>query len=139
MSSHIFHFNIPNELLDSKERIKDLRIAKARLSTTIQRTKTNRAINYISSLIYQVHTVDLLLCFLLIPLHKIPASQTRNFKRIFRHSVRKSIPVIDSKRYFKFSYGMVRQRAMIELMLPTLGSKLDMPLLLDIAYVEIPA
>ena len=63
---------------------------------------------------------------------------TKALEKIVRHSGRISIPKIDSKRDFKFRDTLVMSRSMVELMLPTPGSTLDIPVALDVGDVEIP-
>ena len=55
-----------------------------------------------------------------------------------RHSERRSIPIMDSKSDIKFDDTLVRQRGMVELILPTPGCTLDIPVILDVLDVEIP-
>ena len=56
-------------------------------------------------------------------------------ERIVRHSGRKSIPIIDSKYDFKFDNTTKRSRVIVELILLTPGSSLDIPVLLDFVDV----
>ena len=58
---------------------------------------------------------------------------------IVRHSGGIAIPVIGSKRDFKFGNTCVRSRGMVELMLLIPGSALDIPVIPEVAHVEIPA
>ena len=51
---------------------------------------------------------------------------------------RRHIPIIDSKREFKFGDILVRSRVMVELMLGIPASILEIPVTFDVADVEIP-
>ena len=57
---------------------------------------------------------------------------------IVRHTRRRSISIIDCKHNIKLGDIFVRSRGMVELMLPKLGSTLDIPVILDVVDVEIP-
>ena len=59
-------------------------------------------------------------------------------ERTFHHSERIFISVIGSKRDFKFSETEERWRGMVEPLLPTPGSTLDISVILDVVDVEIP-
>ena len=72
-------------------------------------------ITYISFLIYQVHTVDLML-FCVDTGAPHTCIQDKELEKIFRHFGRRSIPIRDSKRDFKFGDTLVRSRRMVELM-----------------------
>ena len=58
-------------------------------------------------------------------------------ERIVCHFGRRCIPIIDSKRDFKFGDALVKSRGMVELMLPTPGSILDIQVILDLVDVKI--
>ena len=59
-------------------------------------------------------------------------------ERIFRHSECISIPIIDSKRNFKFGDTLTRSRGMVQLIFPTSGYIHETPIILDFVDVEIP-
>ena len=95
-------------------------------------------ITYISFPVYQAHIVDpILFCVDT----GVPHSciEDKALERIVRYSVRRSIPIKDSKRDFKFGDTFVRSRGMVELTLLTPGSAFDIPVILDVVDVEIPA
>ena len=95
-------------------------------------------ITYISFPIYQVLTVDpMLFCVNTGVPHFCIGDKA--FGNIFRHSGRRSILIIDSKREFKFGDSLVRSRGVVEIMLPTPGSTLDITVILDVVDVKIPA
>ena len=60
-------------------------------------------------------------------------------ERISLHSERRSILIRDFKRDYKFGYTLMRLKGMIELILLTPGSTLDIPIILDVVDVEIAA
>ena len=75
-------------------------------------------ITHISFSIYQVHSVDpMLFCVDTSAPHSFIGDKA--LERIFRHSGRKSVPIIDSKPDFKFGETLVRLRSAVELLLPT--------------------
>ena len=69
-----------------------------------------------------------------------PHSFIRNkeLERAVRHSGCRYITAIDSKQDFKFGDTLVRKTGMVERMLPKPGSNLDIPVILDVPYVNIP-
>ena len=94
-------------------------------------------ITYMSFPIYQVHTVDpMLFCVDTDAPHSCIGD--KELEKIVRHSGGRSIPVIDSKRDLKFGDTLVTSRRVVELMLPTSGSTLDIPFIPDVVDVEIP-
>ena len=99
--------------------------------------KDEAAIAYISFPIYQFHKVEpKLICVDTgAPHFRV---EDKALERISRHSARRSIPIIDCKREFKFGDTLVRSRDMVELMLPIPGSTLDILVILDVVDVEIP-
>ena len=91
---------------------------------------------YISFLIYQDQTVDpMLFCADIGAPHSCIGD--KELERIVCHSVRRSIPIIDSESDFKFGDTLIRPRGMVELMLPTSGSTLGIPVILDVIGFEI--
>ena len=60
-------------------------------------------------------------------------------KRIVHHAGRNSIPMIESDRDFQFGDTMIRSKGMVELILPTPGSVRDVPILMDVVDIDIPA
>ena len=96
-----------------------------------------KTITYISFPIYQVHTVDpIIFCVDTDAPHSWIGYKA--LESIVRHSGRGSIPMIDPKRDFIFDDTLVRSRGMVELMLRTPWSTLDIPVILDVLDVEIP-
>ena len=86
--------------------------------------------------IYQVNTAEpMLFCVNIGAPHSCIGNKV--LENIIRHSGRKSIPKIDSKRDFKFDDILVGSIGMVGLMLLTRGSTLDMPVILDVVDVEI--
>ena len=65
--------------------------------------------------------------------------EDKALERIVHHSGCRSILLIDSKSDFKFGNTLVRPRDMVELMLPTPWSTLDIPVILDFVDVKIPS
>ena len=114
--SHIRHFNVPNEVLDSMEeqRLENyLNVSEHDLAMFEDKT----TLPYISFPKYQVHTVEpILFCVDIGTSHSCNGDKI--LERIARHSGRRSIPIIDSKHDFKFGDTLVRPRGMVELMLP---------------------
>ena len=64
--------------------------------------------------------------------------EDKALENIIHHSGCRSILLIDYKSDFKFGNTLVRPRDMVELMLPTPGSTLDVPVILDFVDVKIP-
>ena len=95
------------------------------------------SITYISSPIYEIHTVEpKLFCLDTGAPYSCIGDKERG--RIFRHSEGRSFPKTDSKYDFKFGDTLVRSRGMLELMLPTPGSTHDIPVILGSLDVEVP-
>ena len=69
----------------------------------------------------------------------ITASETSFLIGIFGHYGPRSIPNTDSKRDLEFGNTLVRSRGMVELMIQTSGSTLDIPVVCGVAHVETPA
>ena len=85
---------------------------------------------YVSFLIHQVHTNDSMLFCIDIGAQHFRIGE-KALERIFRHSGRRYIPIIDSKRFFKFGDTLVRSRGMIDQMPSTSGSTLHIPVIRD--------
>ena len=97
-----------------------------------------RTMTYISFSIYHIHTVDPIL-FCVDTGATYSCIGDKALERIVRHSGRRSISISDSKRDFKFGGTLIRSRGMVEQMLPTRRSILDIPFILDVVDVEIPS
>ena len=93
-------------------------------------------ITYISLPIYQVHKVDPVL-FCVDTGATYSCIRDKALEKIVRHSGRRYISIIDSKRDFKLSDILVRSKGMVELMLPTSESIIDLSVILDALNVEI--
>ena len=94
-------------------------------------------IAYISFRIYRNQTVDaILFCIGTGAAHSYIGDKA--LERIFCLPVHRTIPGKDFKRDFIFNGSFTRLIEMVELTLPTLQSTLDVFLLLDLVYVEIP-
>ena len=63
----------------------------------------------------------------------------RTLKRIVQRSVRNFIPMIQSERDFQFGDTLIRSKSMIELILPTPGNRREIPVIMDVVDVDIPA
>ena len=86
--------------------------------------------------IYQVHTVDsLLFCVDTGAPHSRIGDKA--LERISRSSWAYIYPRNRFKRDLKFGDTLVRSIGVVELMLPTCGYKLDIPVILDVVDVEI--
>ena len=90
-------------------------------------------ITYISFPIYKVYIVNpVIFCVDTAPMHSCIAD--KELEKIVAHSGRKSIPIIDSKCDFKISDILVGPVGMVELVLPTPGSTLDITIILGLWY-----
>ena len=104
--SHVHLFNVKNERLDSMEeqRLENY-LSMPELDLMMYEDETT--ITYISFLIYQVQTINpMLFCVDTGAPHSCIVNKA--LERIFRHSERRYISAIDSKRDFKFGNTLVR-------------------------------
>ena len=136
-SSHIRHCNIPIELFDSMVEQK-LESLLSMPEHDLKMNEEETTITYISFPIYQAHIIGPILFYVDTG---APHSCIREkaLKTIVHHSGRKCILIIDYKRDFKLGDTLIRSRSMIELMLPTSGSPLQISVILEVVDVEIPA
>ena len=102
------------------------------LDLTMNEDETS--ITYIFFPMYQIHTVEPML-FCVNTGAPDSCVGDKAFERIARHSGLRSIPIIHSKRDFKFGDTVIRSREIVELMLPTPGSTLDIPVIHDVVDV----
>ena len=132
--SPIRHFNIPNDQLNSMEKRFGNYLNMPRQGLTMY--DDEKTINYISSLIHQVHKVDPML-FWVDTVSPHSCMRYRAPDRIVLHFQCRCIPTIYSNREFKFCDILVRSRGIVEIMLPTPGSKLDIPVRLEVVDAQI--
>ena len=88
-------------------------------------------ITYTSFLMHQVHTViTMVFCVDTGAPHSWIGGKA--LERIFSHSGRVSIPIIDSKQDFRFGYTLVSSRGAVELILHISVSMIYIPIVLDV-------
>ena len=134
--SHVRHFNIPNDLLDSMEEQRLVNSFEQSWAWAQNVWKWNNYNLYFLSDVSSPQNCPMLFCADTGAPHSWIGDKA--LERIVRHSGRRSIPIIDFKREIKLGNILVRSRGMVELMLPTPGSSFDIPVILDVLDVEIP-
>ena len=86
---------------------------------------------------YQVHMMDSMLFFMDTGA-LILCIGDKVLERIIYSVVRKSIPIINSDRYFQFGGTIIKSQGIVKLLLPTPGNVQDITILLDEVDGNIP-
>ena len=95
------------------------------------------ALTNLSFLIYQALKVDSMLLALNMGASYSCIGDTAS-ETIVRKFGRRYIPIIDQKREFELRETLLKTRGLIEHMLQTRRSTLDIPVILDVKDIEIP-